>query len=89
LGYEIINLGRGEPVVVADFVEQIERYAASKAYFIPALLPDIDRPCAFADIGKARRLLNFSPVVSLEEGVALFWQWYCREGLEKEAPLAV
>jgi UDP-glucuronate 4-epimerase len=79
LGYEIINLGRGEPVLVADFIERIEQYAASKAHFLPAPFPDTDHPCTFANIEKARRLLGFSPVVSLDEGVSLFWQWYCRE----------
>lgn len=85
LGYEIVNLGCGEPVLVADFIGQLERYAGSKANLIPALLPDIDVPCAFASIEKARRLLDFSPSVSLEEGVSRFWEWYHREGSAREA----
>jgi UDP-glucuronate 4-epimerase len=89
LGYEIINLGCGEPVLVADFVELIERHADSRAYLIPALLPDIDVPCAFADIGKARQLLNFEPKVTLEEGVARFWEWYHGSGAAAEKLLPV
>lgn len=85
LGYEIVNLGSGEPVLVADFIERIEQYVGTKAYLIPALLPDIDVPCAFANIDKARRLLDFDPVVSLEEGVERFWQWYRCEGATREA----
>ena len=29
-----------------------------------------------ADIGKAARLLGYDPKVSVEEGVAAFWEWY-------------
>ena len=76
LGYEIINLGRGEPVLVADFVALLEQHSGRKAHLIPALLPDIDVPCAFANIEKARCLLEFQPTVSVVEGVERFWQWY-------------
>ncbi|MDD5349788.1 MAG: NAD-dependent epimerase/dehydratase family protein [Chthoniobacteraceae bacterium] len=79
LGYEILNLGRGEPVLAADFVALLERHSGGRAHLIPALPPDFDSPCVFADIGKARRLLDFAPRVSLEEGVARFWEWYRSE----------
>ncbi|MCX6967080.1 MAG: SDR family NAD(P)-dependent oxidoreductase [Verrucomicrobia bacterium] len=76
LGYEIINLGRGEPVLVADFVALLEKHSGAKARLIQALLPDMDIPCAFADIQKARCLLDFQPAVSVAEGVERFWHWY-------------
>ena len=83
LGYEILNLGRGEPVLVADFVELIEKHTGNKANLIPAILPDVDIPCAFANIDKARALLNFQPVVPIAEGVEAFWQWYRSEVLDE------
>jgi len=76
LGYEIVNLGRGEPFLVADFVERIEKYSGCQALLIPALLPDMDIPCAFANIDKARRLFDFQPSVAAEEGIDDFWQWF-------------
>lgn len=76
LGYEIVNLGRGEPVSVADYVALIQRHSGCHARPIPALLPDMDIPCAFADIGKARHLYDFRPAVTMEEGVGHFWEWY-------------
>ena len=85
LGYEIVNLGRGEPVLVADFVRLIEERSGCKASIIPALLPDLDVPCAYANIEKARRLLDFRPSVTVEKGVESFWEWYCREGVEHQA----
>lgn len=76
LGYEIINLGRGEPVLAADFVALLERFSGRKASLIPALLPDLDLPCAYARIDKARRLLDFHPSTPLEAGLERFWHWY-------------
>jgi UDP-glucuronate 4-epimerase len=78
LGYEIINLGRGEPVLVAEFVHLIEGLAGRKANLTPAPMPDVDIPFTFADIAKARRLLGYNPQVSVREGVTRFWQWYER-----------
>lgn len=76
LGYEIINLGRGEPVLLADFVKRIEELTGRKANFVPAPLPDTDVQSTHADISKARRLLDYDPQISMPEGVARFWQWY-------------
>ena len=76
LGYEIINLGRGEPTLLKDFVEMIETLAGRKANVIykPKLAADFLRN--EADISKARRLLDYDPQVSVEEGVRRFWDWY-------------
>lgn len=76
LGYEIINLGRGEPVLLADFVRLIEESAGQRARLVPAPMPETDIPYTFADIGKARRLLDYDPGVSVKQGVARFWDWY-------------
>src|SRR5919202_1217433 len=42
LGYEIINLGRGEPVLLADFVRLIEDLSGRKANLIPTAMPETD-----------------------------------------------
>jgi UDP-glucuronate 4-epimerase len=79
LGYEIINLGRGEPTLLKDFVEMIETLAGRKANVIhkPKLAADFDRN--EADITKARTLLGYEPKVSVTEGVEKFWEWYRSE----------
>jgi UDP-glucuronate 4-epimerase len=76
LGYEIINLGRGQPVLLADFVRLIEELAGRKAKLVPAPMPDTDIPYTYADVSKARNLLGYDPRVSVEEGVTRFWRWY-------------
>ncbi len=76
LGYEIVNLGRGEPVLLADFVALIEQMAGRKARLVPSPMPEADIAYTYADINKARRLLGYDPNVSVREGVRRFWRWY-------------
>jgi UDP-glucuronate 4-epimerase len=76
LGYEVINIGRGEPVCLADFVAEIEKLAGKKANLTPAPAPDTDMLSTHADISKARRLLDYRPTTSVPEGVRRLWEWY-------------
>jgi UDP-glucuronate 4-epimerase len=78
LGYEVINLGRGEPVLLADFVKQIEELAGKKANLVSAPMMDADVAYTYADIQKARELLGYSPSVSVNDGVRRFHEWYRR-----------
>ena len=76
LGYEIVNLGRGEPVLLADFVARIEALSGRPSRLSPTPMLDADIRYTNADIGKARRLLDYDPQVSVQEGVERFWAWY-------------
>ena len=76
MGYEIINLGRGEPILLKHFVELIEGRAGSKANVVSKPMPPADFVRNEADITKARNLLDYQPNVSIEEGVTRFWEWY-------------
>lgn len=82
LEYEVINLGRGEPVLLADFVCFIEELAGCKANLIPRPMLDADMGYTYADISKARRLLDYDPQTSVQEGVTRFWHWYRQAVLE-------
>ena len=76
LGYEILNLGRGEPVAVNEFIAIFEELAGTKARLVHAPLPPSDMPYTYANIEKARQLLGYTPTVSVQEGVSAFWAWY-------------
>ena len=76
LGYEIINLGRGEPVLLKYFVAWIEELAGSKARLVETPMLDADVKYTYANIDKARRLIGYDPKVSVREGVERFWNWY-------------
>jgi UDP-glucuronate 4-epimerase len=76
LGYEIMNLGHGQPILLRDFIDTIERVTGRKANLVPAPRLGSDAVATGADVSKARRLLGFEPEVSVEEGVERLCQWY-------------
>jgi UDP-glucuronate 4-epimerase len=84
-GFEIINLGRAEPVLLIDMIHALEKALDKKANIVHKPTQIGDMPYTFANIEKARRLLNYNPSTSLEEGIAKFVEWYKTE--DKSAPI--
>ncbi len=76
LGYDVLNLGRGEPVLLSDFVKRIEQLTGQSAHLIPTPMLDADISYTFADISKTRDVLGYNPKTSVPEGVTRFWEWY-------------
>jgi UDP-glucuronate 4-epimerase len=76
LGYEVVNLGRGKPVLMSDFVEIVEELAGKKAVLSTPPAPPSDPKVSYANIDKARRLLDYGPETSVEEGLKCLWEWY-------------
>jgi UDP-glucuronate 4-epimerase len=76
LGYEIINLGRGEPTLLKDFVTMMETLGGRPANVVHKPKPAADFLRNHADISKARRLLDYQPQIGVAEGVNRFWEWY-------------
>ncbi|HEX2882797.1 MAG TPA: GDP-mannose 4,6-dehydratase [Polyangiaceae bacterium] len=76
LGYEVINLGRGEETLLSDFVARVEQLAGRKAKLISTPKLGADVLETRADVSKARQLLGYDPKVSVPEGVEHFWNWY-------------
>jgi UDP-glucuronate 4-epimerase len=79
LGYEIINLGRGEPVLMADFVQTIEQLIGKKAILATPPAPASEPKITFANIDKARQLLAYKPQTPVEAGLERLWGWYQQE----------
>jgi UDP-glucuronate 4-epimerase len=76
LGYEIINLGRGEPVLMADFVNILESHLGKQAILDCPDAPASEPAITFANIDKARTLLGYDPKTSIQDGLAKLVQWY-------------
>ena len=76
VGYETINLGSDAPMMVKDCIKLIENMVNKKAElrFEPPRPADV--PATWADIGKARDLLGWSPRVDTEEGTGRLVEWY-------------
>lgn len=83
LGYERVNLGRGEPVRMADFVVLIERLVGKEARMDTPPAPASEPFITYADVTKARALLGYNPRVPVAEGMARFWEWYKNNVIEE------
>jgi len=86
LGYEAINLGGDRPIELALVIEKIGELLGRKPQIEYRAAHPADVSATWADIGKARRLLSWSPQVSLEEGLARSVAWY-RENRSSILPL--
>jgi nucleoside-diphosphate-sugar epimerase len=66
---EVINLGNPDERTILDLAQSINTYCGSEAGFrlVDAREDDPERRCP--DISKARALLGWNPVVSLEDGL--------------------
>lgn len=81
LGYEIINIGRGAPVVLRDFIAMIEEIVQKKAdiKYVESFSGDV--PKTHAAIGKAQQLLHYMPQISVRNGLEKMYEWYVRDYL--------
>lgn len=76
LGYEVFNLGRGEPVLLKDFIILLEDLAVAKGNFVykPKIAADV--VYTYSNTDKAKKLLKYNPTISVRQGVIKFWEWY-------------
>jgi UDP-glucuronate 4-epimerase len=78
-GFEIINLGESHTVTLRELVRLIEK-EVGKAAQIQLLPPQPgDVPITYANIAKAKRLLDYQPRVAIEEGIARFVDWFRKQ----------
>ena len=74
-GFEIINLGNSHPVTLSQLVDELEKVLGKKAILNRLPEQEGDVPVTFADISKARELLNYDPQTKLEDGLVQFFNW--------------
>lgn len=77
LGYEIFNLGGGkQPTTLLLMIEKLEKLLGKKAKleFKPFHIADVKS--TYADISKAKLLLDWEPTISLDEGLEQCVKWY-------------
>ncbi len=73
--FEIINLGRGEPVSLQGLIAAFEAAVGKKAIVEEREAPPGEMQITYADISKARKLLNYAPNVSVAEGAKRLIDW--------------
>jgi len=74
--FEIINLGNHQTVTLLHLIRLIEKVCGRKAIIDWQPEQPGDVPRTYADITKAKNLLGYHPSTGLEEGLALFYEWF-------------
>jgi UDP-glucuronate 4-epimerase len=75
-GFDIINLGRSEPVLLSEMISTLETALGKKAKIERKECQMGDMPYTFADVSKAKKLLNYNPSIDFEDGIKLFVDWF-------------
>ena len=76
LGYEVVNLGSDQPVVLMDAIRLVEELVGRKANIEYQPRHPADVLATWADIGKAERLLEWRPQFRFRDGVGRLADWY-------------
>jgi len=70
--YEVVNLGSDHPVTLSELIAELEQSQGRKAILEWQTEQPGDVPHTWADLTKARSILNYKCSVSLEEGLREF-----------------
>lgn len=72
---EIYNVGGGETASVWDIIRKLEQLAGRPAQIRQEAARPGDQRYTFADTSKFQKAVNWRPLVGLDEGLRLQWQW--------------
>ena len=75
-GYETINLACGNPVAVNEVIPLIEEEVGRRAVIEYQERHSADPMVTWADIGRAKEALGWTPAVGIEEGIRRTVEWY-------------
>lgn len=76
-GFEIFNIGRGEPQALPDLIAALAKAAGKTPRLEERPAPPGELSITYANIEKASRLLDYHPKVSIEEGARHLIDWMC------------
>ena len=74
--YEIFNLGESQTVELKRLIELLEENLGKKAIIERKPMQPGDVSVTFADITKAKELLNYNPQTKIEDGIPKFTEWF-------------
>ena len=74
--FEIINLGNNYSISLKQLITAIEKVTGRTTLIEQHPDQPGDVPKTFADISKAKRLLNYDPKTKLEDGLVKFYEWF-------------
>ena len=75
LKLEVFNLGNSYPISLNTFIETCEKVSGKTAIINQKDNQLGDVPTTYADISKAKNLLNYEPKIKLEDGLRETYKW--------------
>ena len=82
--HEIFNLGESDTVELCELITLLEKNLDKNAVIERKPMQPGDVPQTFADITKARKLLDYNPTTKIEEGIRKFVEWFNGENAKKQ-----
>lgn len=77
VGYEIINLGGGKnPIQINTLISKIQTALKTKVKIEQKPFHSADLESTWADITKAKKILDWEPVTTLDQGLEKTIKWY-------------
>ena len=74
--HEVFNLGESETTELKRLIELLEENLGKKAIIDRQPMQPGDVSITFADVTKARKLLNYDPQTKIEDGIPKFGEWF-------------
>jgi UDP-glucuronate 4-epimerase len=71
--FEIFNLGSSTPIKITEFIKLIEKIIGKKAIVK-----------TYANIEKAKKMLNFNPKIDIKTGMEIFIEWFKKTRILQE-----
>lgn len=75
LDFEIVNLGNSRPVKLRKFISIIEEELGTQARILEKPMFKGDVPMTYADVAKAKELLDWQPSTDLRAGIRMMVEW--------------
>ena len=83
--FETINVGNHSPITLKELIKQIEINTGKKIKKNLRRLNSAESKITYANITKAKKLLNWEPHVAFTEGVEKFIRWFIRYRLKYQS----
>ena len=83
--HEVFNLGESETTELSRLINLLEKSLGVEAVVDRQPMQPGDVPVTYADVSKARKLLNYDPRTKIEEGIPRFVEWFRESQLRAAA----
>ena len=74
--WRVYNIGNNTPVELMTYIAALEKALNKKAKIEYLPLQPGDVPDTFADVEDLTKQFNYKPETNVEDGIALFVDWY-------------